>query len=429
VTSENNNSKLVIDKKRLRLFKLAAILLGTVVGLLAVELYLRGLELVAGNSMRAQLMRYNNCFERDPYLFFRLQADFDGASFNDEFQYETHTNKLHMRDFRDREHEDPTNTSKKVILALGDSFTFGTGVNIEKTFLAITEKNVDDTVILKAGVPGYNIYQYLTYLQHYGLHFKPDMVLINVFMNDLIGYGVEKRQVTEDGYLGAWYANEIQSSRFMRWNRTAFNHSALFRFLKSHGIDFHILQNIAVYAGDERHIPNHGLAGYMAEMLSIGHDKTTPYHGLYENFEKVFLEIKEILERRGIALLVNLIPCRVQVEPEVLPAMVKHYESDRFDRRLFHKKLGSILGRFGIPYLVPDRGVSDGIRQEPHQAILRNRRAFHAGGKCPDGRYPHPPLQAGTRTRRSIDRFIGRQGVGTPLLPLIPTPSRMKPSG
>jgi lysophospholipase L1-like esterase len=335
------------------IFPLAGIVLGVAVFLVCAEVSFKLAEALSGNTARAQLLRYNNCFERDPNVFFRLQAGYSGLSLTDEFQYHTHTNALHMRDYADRRHERQIE-SGHVVLALGDSFTFGTGVEYGDTFLALTERRLRDVVVLNAGVPGYNIYNYLEYLRNYPLNFRPNTVLINIFTGNDLGARMEKRLITKDGYLDSYYRNEISSSLFMRINKFAFNHSAFFRFLRGRGISFTSFRKVFGALGDrEVRYENLAASAPPIALLDIEKNRTFPINTVYEHFRAVMGKIKNLTDEGGIRLVVNLLPFRMQVEPEVLTKLANGADTSGYDRRLIHKRTARILDQLGIEYVQP----------------------------------------------------------------------------
>ncbi len=90
-----------------------------------------------------------------------------------------------------------TSRSKPVgvfrVLGLGDSFTFGTGVRHEDTFLAVLEKHLEGSAggrtfeVLNLGVMGYNTVTEVALLSHLGIKYDPDVVIICFFLNDAQG--------------------------------------------------------------------------------------------------------------------------------------------------------------------------------------------------------------------------------------------------
>ncbi len=76
--------------------------------------------------------------------------------------------------------------SDKVILILGDSFTFGEGVNDEETFAYLLEKRLGGTYdVINAGyAAGRSIDTYYVFLKKYLKTIKPSIVVVNFYNND-----------------------------------------------------------------------------------------------------------------------------------------------------------------------------------------------------------------------------------------------------
>ena len=72
---------------------------------------------------------------------------------------------------------------RKRILSIGDSFTYGLGVNDDETFSAYLEQIIDAEVI-NAGVNGYGIDQSLLMWEHNGKQFNPGTVILGYFVDD-----------------------------------------------------------------------------------------------------------------------------------------------------------------------------------------------------------------------------------------------------
>ena len=76
------------------------------------------------------------------------------------------------------------------IIGLGDSFTFGTGVRNEDTFLFRLQEKLGEMSsgaaieVLNFGAPGYNTVDEVNLLRIRGLDYDPDMVVICFFLND-----------------------------------------------------------------------------------------------------------------------------------------------------------------------------------------------------------------------------------------------------
>ncbi len=80
------------------------------------------------------------------------------------------------------------------ILAVGNSCTFGVGVNDDKTWPArlgevLSDRYGVDADVVNAGVPGYTAYQGKRYLEERGLGLRPDMVIACFGFNDADAWG------------------------------------------------------------------------------------------------------------------------------------------------------------------------------------------------------------------------------------------------
>jgi len=79
--------------------------------------------------------------------------------------------------------------NNKRIVAVGDSFTFGIGVELEDTYvkqLESTLRKADHNIeVLNLGVGSYNFWHYLEVLDNRVVNLAPDLVLIGFYLDDL----------------------------------------------------------------------------------------------------------------------------------------------------------------------------------------------------------------------------------------------------
>ena len=124
-------------------------------------------------------------FLSDPVRGQRLAAGYDGWFAG----VPVHINSLELRDTREYSLEKRPNTFR--ILVLGDSVTFGHGSVYEHTYPYLLEQHLRkwqpgiDWQVWNAAVPGYNTSQELAYLLEVGGRFKPDLVVVGFYSNDL----------------------------------------------------------------------------------------------------------------------------------------------------------------------------------------------------------------------------------------------------
>jgi len=100
--------------------------------------------------------------------------------------------KINSDGFRDREFliEKSNNTIR--IIFLGDSFVFGTGLELNETIPKLLEKKLNNISIeknfevLNFGIPGYSTLNEIELLKVKGLKYNPDFIIIGYFHNDML---------------------------------------------------------------------------------------------------------------------------------------------------------------------------------------------------------------------------------------------------
>lgn len=89
-----------------------------------------------------------------------------------------------------REFAVPKPAATKRVLLLGDSFTFGQGVNDSQTFAAEAQRRLEAACaptridIINTGVPGFSTSQELALLEREGVALQPDVIVLGFYGND-----------------------------------------------------------------------------------------------------------------------------------------------------------------------------------------------------------------------------------------------------
>jgi hypothetical protein len=87
--------------------------------------------------------------------------------------------------FRDREYDlHGADAGRRFVLAAGDSFSFGAGVELTDTFLSQLEARLQQSdprwSVVKAGVPGYSLVQSTTTVRRHLDRFRPELVIVQM---------------------------------------------------------------------------------------------------------------------------------------------------------------------------------------------------------------------------------------------------------
>ena len=144
------------------------------------------LRIFTRNMVNLRLMH-----KPDGDLGFRLVPGFEMAYRTAEFNT---TIKINSEGLRDHEYTRERDPQTFRILALGDSFTFGIGVNSEQTYAKVLESmlNRDQPAggpkrfeVVNAGVDAYGTEQEYRNLRELLGRYRPDLVMVGLYSNDV----------------------------------------------------------------------------------------------------------------------------------------------------------------------------------------------------------------------------------------------------
>lgn len=252
-------------------------------------------------------------FEPAEYLPYRLRPGSSGALVQEEFETTVHVNS---HGYRGAEFEVPKRPGVRRVLAIGDSFTFGWGVEDGETYPARLEGFLEDDVeVVNAGfAAGYYPDTYYVYLREYALALEPDLIVIGLYVgNDLDHDKVHENQWAETDEDGLPVRIRSTTTQFVDGFRFPAQLPWPYRYpvlRNSH------LLHAAVRLGQRRpeaeplEYFNHFI--YRADYLP----RTREAVG---KVQRLLGEMHELANAAAVPLVVMLIPAREQVVPEAHP--------------------------------------------------------------------------------------------------------------
>ncbi len=169
--------------------KFAVAIVALLVMLLALELITRVTFNSNGMHFAIEMWKYAKIMKRD--------AQVDGMGHEHEPGIEARLMgtdvKINTLGLRDGEYSLEKDDNVLRILALGDSITFGWGVDIDDTYTKVLERTLNDRgaeespirfEVINSGVGNYNSVMEAAYLSERGLMLEPDVVMLGYFLND-----------------------------------------------------------------------------------------------------------------------------------------------------------------------------------------------------------------------------------------------------
>ncbi len=237
------------------------------------------------------------------------------------------------------------------ILALGDSFTMGVGVELEHTYVKHLERllNAERSdwtyEVINAGVPGYNTRQELAYLKEEGLQLEPDLILLNFYIgNDIRQNHYVPSISVIDGYL----QKPKRAPSLLPYKIRLFlaRKSHLYQFVWPYQRRFldWLLRRSAVNITKE-YQAQHRMIYTVAEHENI--------RAMWETTRAQLQTLVTLTEQRAPQLAVVVIPEQIQLAPQTWAQAVQQLGEDEDVYRLDHpnQRLVDLCAQLGLPVL------------------------------------------------------------------------------
>ncbi len=278
--------------------QLAAILIGTVFALLIVELMLRAFGLV-------QLT--DEYLPQDNYLKFKLKPGIDKVLYSaDKTPFEMKTNSLGFQDigFRDEGLD-----GIPYAVVVGDSFTFGLGVDANETWVKLLQTKTNHH-FTNMGVVSYSTVAEERTLEKYGIKLKPKLVIVGFAINDYSdSYDFFNNVSVTKNFLDS-LREKIAIYKFL-WQRLGeLKHDTEIIKYKDESLDFIFWPQPAMDDVSSRY-----------EKVNVG-----------EKFaQESFLRIKKLADDNNATLIVVLLPAKEQVYWNIVSKLVRNPQDYEFD--------------------------------------------------------------------------------------------------
>ncbi len=166
-----------------------SILVSLILSLVILLVFEFTLKKLFPKKLGKEFFKGNSLGKEAPNLGYTLQPNTILKEFGPEFSYKIAINKYGLRN-QTTNHIPDQNADFRILL-IGDSFTFGVGVDYENVWGTLLEKKLNEihikqkVEVINAGIPGYSTENEVGYLEKYFSNFQPDFVLLTFVTHDL----------------------------------------------------------------------------------------------------------------------------------------------------------------------------------------------------------------------------------------------------
>lgn len=131
--------------------------------------------------------------------------------------------------------DDGINDTDPFIVTIGDSFTFGHGVEIQDGWSELLEKKIGKDIV-NMGMPGYSTIQSERMYERYGSKLKPNIVIYGFFANDFLDNLIFERGSTDSSR--NWLYKNLMLYRLVKFIKNYYLEGRNFQTYEAYGKSF-----------------------------------------------------------------------------------------------------------------------------------------------------------------------------------------------
>lgn len=267
------------------------------------------------------------------------------------FATKFHTNSQGLRD---REYPQSKPEGKYRILVLGDSFTWGYGVEDNEIYTEILETILPETEVINLGVTGYSLQQEILYFKRKGLEYSPDLVVVGFCLNDIYPEDIDKAMGTSGLKVDDGTGNPLtRKGLFVVFKQAIRRSSAMYRFVVDRLNTNEALVKALVKLGIKD-----SLAGFESLDVNIMPALRVYPPSLklsWKETRKELLELQSMLRDLNIGLIIAVIPSVQSVEDKPFRQAISYltYEAEDFDLDKPYRLLDEFAIEHGLKMVIP----------------------------------------------------------------------------
>lgn len=240
--------------------------------------------------------------------------------------------------------------NRKRYLLLGDSFTFGMGVNASDTFAVKLQKMLGNRYhnVINAGVIGQTIDDAFLYLKNDGIKLQPDFVIYNFFVgNDITELRRHIWEQSPDGGITKVTDKVLHADEKNRLRqREEKEPESYFLFWLQQKID--ILKNKYGYASDTID-PTLTWPVFLSDNHPSQDANLDDY---WYSFETVLRQMNEYCKSQNVPLIINMIPMDTQINKSYWKKYPgTPFGEEEFEAKRPQKRMLFLGQKYGIPVL------------------------------------------------------------------------------
>ena len=348
-------------KKNLRnlLATLTITAISAIVSLVILEIFLRIFHPLPLSPLEMHVFRLKSSeyYQKDAELRWRPRKSIYGR--HDKAGSFSTTFRTNSEGFRDKEYELEKPKEICRIIAIGDSFTWGYGVNDHEIYTERLEEMLPKTEVINLGVTAYSLQQEILYFKREGLKYAPDIVILGFCLNDIYQphHGDLEKRATIVTPINRQIVLPVQSitskSRVINFKQYLYRKSTLFRF---------VMERINSNKALVKTLVSLGIKGSLKGFEALDINLMPALRDYPESLEKSWketrlelLQLKQLTTDLGIRLIIVVIPSVQTIQHKSFEHAIVYsiFDQEDFDLDKPYRLLGNFAEKQSIEFVNP----------------------------------------------------------------------------
>ena len=313
-------------KKTLRnLLKNSTLMIGSsIVSLLILELVTHIFYPLPPLEMNEFRLSSSGYYQKDAELGWIPRKNIRGVH-NRKGSFST-TFRTNSNGFRDKEYELEKPKDVTRIIVIGDSFTWGYGVNDDEIYTERLETMLPKTEVINLGVTAYGLQQEILHFKREGLKYAPDIVILGFCLNDIYR---NHEEIDQRIAIVNSNNNKREVTPFVKFKQYLFHKSALYRFIIDRTNSNKALLKALVYLGIKDSLS--GFEELDTNLMPALREYPKSLEESWKETKSELLHLKQLTSDLRIRLVVAIIPSVQTIQPKKFEHSIAYTVFDRED--------------------------------------------------------------------------------------------------
>ena len=288
------------------------------------------------------------------------------------------------RGLRDKEYSLKKPDGVKRIVVVGDSFTWGFGVNDNENYTERLESMLHNAEVINLGVTAYQLWKEILYFKKEGVLYNPDILIVGLCLNDFIHGKIEEKKVTSASNIKDHGKTEAKSQAATPINfkyylkKYVFQNSAFFTFILDRiNTSKSIIKGLS-YIGLKELTGFEDLDWNLMPALK---DYPDYLKKCWEETQSDLLQFKRLASDSGVRLIIAVIPSVQSIQEISFRHTISYsiFDKDDFDLDKPYRMLKEFALKNNIEIIVPVNVFREANRGGQHLYLKRDMHFSAAG--------------------------------------------------